>query len=463
MLKKLFKKKVVSQQPEIKSMYLPGSQFDSLYDFEGRGSARRFIEYYRGESVVYTPTNIILKAISSIDIVLLDKTTDKKANEYVTKHPVIDLLKQPNPFQNGSLFMKSMLLNYIVTGNAYMKIIGGNQSSRSAPVELECLSPQNINIVANQRDGYPETYEYSNIYAVNYQRSKADKRFYDSFTGNELTQLRNVNPNYGHNHLFGNSFFDAVESEILQYSSANQHNLALLNNQARPCGILTFDDNSGGLGMTDKQKNKIKQDIKDKLSGAGNAGRILTLEGGFKWTPLSQTMQDMDFANLQKQHLNTTFNALNIPLPLVSTDTMTFANMDSAKFALYDNAVLPLLKEFLSFLNYSLLPRYKGAEKLSFTYDPASIEALESRKVNNALTLSKIDAATDNEIRSSMGMPNLPNGGDDVYKPINQVPVGSQPVAPAQEKSVDSQELDIIAKMYRCKDAHGDDIYTKES
>lgn len=463
MLKKIFSKKQKQEQSQQKSAYIPGTILDDLYSGSSAGSAARFLDYYRGESIVYTPTNLILDAISSIDIIILDTKAEKKENQYIYDHKAIDLLKNPNPFESGELFTKSMLLNYIVTGNAYLKIIGGDQKTRSEPVELHCLSPRYINIEANNYDGFPETYQYSNKYANDYKRASVNKRFYEDSTGNELTQLRNVNPFYNYSDLEGLSFFDAVESEILQYSAANQHNLALLKNQARPSGMLTYVGDTGPAAAN--QLNKIKENIKDNLTGPENTGVPLFLSGDFKFTQLSQTMQDMDFATLKQQAFNSTFNALNIPLPMVSSETMTFSNMDSSKFAFYDNAVLPLLKQYLSFLNYSVLSRY-DSKGLTFSFDPAGIQALESRKIENALTLSKLDAVTDNEVRTSIGYPHLTQGGDVVYKPINEIPAGTDISTQNQQdtpaKSFKEDELEALAKMNRCKDAQGNDIYSKE-
>ena len=150
---------------------------------------------------------------------------------------------------------------------------------------------------------------------------------------------------------------------------------------------------------------------------------------------------------------------------MVSSETMTFSNMDSSKFAFYDNAVLPLLKQYLSFLNYSVLSRY-DSKGLTFSFDPAGIQALESRKIENAHTLSKLDAVTDNEVRTAIGYPHLEQGGDVVYKPINEVPAGTDIYTQDQRntptKSFKEDELEALAKMSRCKDAQGHDIYSKE-
>ena len=150
---------------------------------------------------------------------------------------------------------------------------------------------------------------------------------------------------------------------------------------------------------------------------------------------------------------------------MVSSETMTFSNMDSAKFAFYDNAVLPLFKQYLSFLDYSVLDRYKQPD-LVFSFDPAGIEALEASKIDNALTLSKLEAVTDNEIRTQVGYERLEQGGDVVYKPINLVPAGTDVYTQDQRdtptKSLKEDELEALAKMSRCKDAQGNDIYSKE-
>jgi len=102
---------------------------------------------------------------------------------------------------------------------------------------------------------------------------------------------------------------------------------------------------------------------------------------------------------------------------------MTFSNMDASKYAYYDNAVIPVLKRLLKFLSAKLLTRYAGTEELEYSFDESAIEALETRKFENAKIASQTGVLSDNEIRAMIGYEAI-SGGDAIYKPANLVPVG---------------------------------------
>ncbi len=73
------------------------------------------------------------------------------------------------------------------------------------------------------------------------------------------------------------------------------------------------------------------------------------------------------------------YNALKIPLPMISPEHMSLANMDTAKLNFYDNCIIPLFTKIANFLNENLLSRYKNSDNLQLTYDEAAIAALKPR------------------------------------------------------------------------------------
>ena len=101
----------------------------------------------------------------------------------------------------------------------------------------------------------------------------------------------------------------------------------------------------------DKRQDYLKDLMKQKLAGSQNAGEMVFLGGDFDWKQLSLSIKDMDFPQLKKSVTESIYNALKIPLPMISSENMTFSNMDASKYAYYDNAVIPVLKRLLKFLS----------------------------------------------------------------------------------------------------------------
>ena len=404
-----------------------------------------FIKYYIEACPVFTATKLIADAVSSIDIVLKNKDGD-----YIYEHDALKILRNPNPFTDGQLFMKELSSYYIITGNAYINIIGEKK-----PVELNCLNPASISILPAS-DGYAGEYTYSSS-NLNFIYNRApDKRFFDG-RKNELAHLRDFNPNFSSTNLVGSSSFLGCQLEISQYILASIHNNSLLKNQARPSGIITY---KGANDLQQSQIDNLKEVIKNKLSGARNAGEPAFLGGDFNWLQLSESVKDMDFPTLKKSVAEAIYSAAKIPLPMISPDNMSFANMDASKYAFYDNAVLPTLRRILRFLDARVLSRYPNAEGLRYSFDESAIEALEARKYDVADRASKIGVLSDNEIRTIIGYESTTNG-DGIYKPANLVQVGLDSYT-ADNRDQPVGKSEFIRIMTEEKKLNGERLYSDE-
>jgi HK97 family phage portal protein len=406
-----------------------------------------FINFYLTACPIFTATKMIAEAIGSIDIVL----KNKKNGDFIYEHDALKLLKNPNPFVDGQLFMQELASSYLLTGNTYVNIIGEQK-----PIELNSINPQDITIISDYKDGYAGEYNLSGSNSNRIYTRDLAKRFIDK-QRNELIHLRSYNPKFSSSNLIGISAFAGCQLEIQQYILSSIHNYSLLKNQARPSGIITYKGNND---LSQEQVDGLKNTIKNKLSGARNAGEPAFLGGDFNWIQLSESTKDMDFQTLKKSVAEACYSAVKIPLPMISPDNMSFANMDASKYLFYDNAVLPILKRILKFLSVKLLSRYTNAEGLEFYYDESSIEALESRKYENAKILSQIGKYTDNEIRSITGFEAI-DGGDIIYRPANLIESGRDNYTEDnRDKPVAKSEFIKIMKEQQKQD--GGKFYTND-
>lgn len=373
---------------------------------------KEYIDFYYKSSPLFTALRLISDEIVSIKKVI----NDTKKDEFLpnsSEQPFIKLLNNPNPFTNSDLFFESLLQYYLLAGEIFIEIIGNNK-----PVELHILNPRHITVQSSDKDGYPETYTYqSSDFSRTFKRNK-DRYIADN--QNELVTLRTFNPNYGVNNLRGVPYVQPIYLELSQYLLASVHNNSLLKNQGRPSGILTF---KGDGNISSDAQNAIKSFMQSDMQGAQNAGKNLFLSGDFDWKQLSESVKDMDFAKLKVQTSVAVYNAFKIPLPMISPEHMSLANMDTAKLNFYDNCVIPFYDKLSGFLTDKILvPRYKQ-ENYELTYDEASIKALEPRRAANNEMLSKSGVLTVNELRAKLGYESIDNG-DTLYQPMNLVPVG---------------------------------------
>ena len=92
---------------------------------------------------IFTATSWIVDACNDIDFVI----KDIKKDEFIYDHPILKLLKNPNPFTNSDEFKKTIFNYFLLTGNIYLNL--SNQTQY----------PYNISKIANfiEIDNIPST------------------------------------------------------------------------------------------------------------------------------------------------------------------------------------------------------------------------------------------------------------------------------------------------------------------
>lgn len=393
------------------------SYYAPLDDAYERYSTARLVESYLENAPVFIATNKISGKGSGVQPFVKDVKEDKFID-----HPLLTLLHQPDPTTSQKLFLRQLLSYYLLTGNGYVEV---TRSATGKPIELKCLNPISITIESRSLDGLPSKYTYLDSKGLTISFERVGNEYINKATQNHLIHLRNFNPEFSSSKYHGISFFAGCQMEINQYTLATIHNSALLKNQARPSGLLTCKNPES---LSGDQINQIKEQLQNKFKGAANAGASAFLPGEFDFIQLSQSIREMDFGDLKKFTSFACYNALDIPLALISPDQMTLSNIDQAKYMLWDDGILPRLNEVYSFLGSNLFPMYKdkrvkNEKQLQLVYDETTIQVLEDRKFENAKNIYASGLLTRNEGRALIGY-NAEQGGDTFYQPATLVPVG---------------------------------------
>lgn len=429
---------VASEKKSYAGSYSTLLGFDSFFKYSSNSS--EFLKYYETCSPVATALKLITDNTISIPFIVQDKKADKKSKKNID-HKVLELLAKPNPYASGALFESELIGYSILTGNNYLNIIGLKE-----PASIFNLSPSGTTTQADPY-GYPLSYTYSQN-SASQTFTRKDGKFIAG-QGSELSHYRNFNPRYASDNLYGVSELKACEIEIILYNLANTHNYSILKNQGRPSGILTYE---GDSNLTDDQITALAKQIKGQMSGADNAGKTIFLDKAIKWQQLSESMKDMDFGTLHKRTAESIYNTLKIPLPMVSPDNMTLANMDTAKMNLFDNVIVPVKTRICEYLTAALMPRYNGSENLIITFDETEIEVLKPREVSNALRISKAGILTRNEIRESIGFdPITDERGDEI--------VGTNA---KEEPATDQSDNDVKSLLTSLRNSEGKQLYSDE-
>jgi HK97 family phage portal protein len=264
----------------------------------------------------------------------------------------------------ASGLLEGITANLLLQGNAYVKLIADGHDK---PIELCPLRPERVQVVSDEK-GWPVGY----LYRAGAQATRINRL--DPLERTQVAHIKALHPRDDH---YGMGCLDAAIGAASVHNRAAKWNKSLLDNAARPSGALSYEPADGAVMSADQFK-RLKEEISEEFSGAGNAGRPMLLEGGLKWQAMSLTPADMDFVALKEGAARDIALAFGVPPVLVGLPgDATYANAREAGRALYRQTILPMAAKILDALG-SMLSDWLGPVSLSVDTDQIS-ELAEDR------------------------------------------------------------------------------------
>ncbi len=334
-------------------------------------------EGFQKNAVVHRSVRLVAEAAASVPLTLL------RDGAALAAHPLLDLLRRPNPREGGQRFLEGVFGHLMVSGNAYVEaaLVEGR------PRELYALRPDRMRVVPGA-DGWPAAYDY----AV----GSESVRF--ATPANGVPAILHLTLFHPADDYYGLSPMEAAATALDIHNAAGAWNKALLDNAARPSGALVV----AGSMLTEPQFERLKAELEAKYQGAGNAGRPLLLEGGLDWKPLSLSPKDMDFVAAKAGAAREIALAFGVPpLLLGLPGDNTHANYAEANRAFYRQTVAPLVKRSAEALAHWLSPAF--GESLTLEPDLDAIEALADERESLWRRVSAASFLTDAEKREAVG------------------------------------------------------------
>lgn len=349
-------------------------------------------EGYRKNVVAHRCIRLVSQTAAAVPFTL------SQNGERLQEHPLLTLLTRPNPTQGGTALFESLYAFLLIAGNSYLESVG---PLAAAPRELWTLRPDRMRVIPGAQ-GIPAGYRYT----VN---GRGVDFMVDPLTGHAgVLHLRGFHPL---DDWYGLSPIEAAAVSIDQHNDAAKWNAALLQTGGRPSGALVYRPPHADAPdtLTPAQRDALKNEMETLFSGAKNAGRPLILEGGLDWKEMSLSPKDMDWLSGKDVSAREIALAFHVPPQLVGINgSLTFANFEQARLALFDDAVLPLLEHVKDELNNWLAPQFGAG--LHIDYDLDKIEALAPRRAETWQRLAAADFLTVNEKRKALGYEAIAGG-----------------------------------------------------
>jgi HK97 family phage portal protein len=320
--------------------------------------------------------------------------------EEILDHPILTLWNRPSPNQGSAAFLQAVASYYLISGNSYIEAA---TDSGGVPQYLYTLRPDRMSVIpdaVNRIGGYKFTNGGSSV----------------SFVGGEVMHFKDFHPT---NDWYGLSPIAVAAMSIDSYKNQQRWNSGLMDNYARPSGIISYEDD-----LSPEALKNIKEEFHDQYAGAKNSNKPMVLEGGkMKWEQIAFNPKELDFVKSQGLSALQICQVFNIPPELVGLQPSTYQNRREARKALYTENVLPMADRFRDDFNTWLAPMF-GESDLYFEPDLDDIEALQEDREKLWTRLDASEELTLNEKRVAKGYDEVEDG-DVIFISSSKTPLDS--------------------------------------
>lgn len=341
-------------------------------------------------SAVWACVNVLSQALASLPLKVYRRIGDNEKEE-AKDHWLYSILHyRPNLWQTPFDFKEMMQGHLSLRGNAYGWI--NWRDNTITPLHPDRVTPERA------KDG-------SIIYKVrrpedNYQERKLLQVEVLHLRGLSSDGLLGVSPIMTHS--------DAVGGAI----ATQKFTSAFYGNGTNVGNLLTHPGS-----LSKEAQSRLKEQLRNEYSGAGNAFKTLVLEEDMKWQSLGVKPEEAQFLETRKFQVNDIARIFRVPPHMIGDlDRATFSNIE---------------QQSIDFVTYSLLPwivKWEEAINLSLLYDDPDyfvkfvVDALlrgETKTRYEAYGKAIQDGwMTRNEVRAKEDMNPL-DGLDDILTPLN--------------------------------------------
>lgn len=329
-----------------------------------------------GSSSVMGPIQWIQRAFPEAPLIINKLTKDGK--ERVDKHPLIELINNPNPFYSGISLWWASIFSWVSTGNVYWLI---EQNSTGKPVKLWWTAPWLIS-PKFPKDGseFLTGYEYT----VGGKKNPLDIE--DVFH-----TKHGIDPD---NPRLGISPIYSCLREIWNDDESSNFVAALLRNSGVPGLIISPDtDEAPDPGDVDV----VKQYFKEMFTG-DKRGEPVVLSGRTRVDQFGFDPKKLDLSGVRNVTEERVCANLGIPAAVVGfgtglEQTTVGATLKELRQLAWINGIMPIQRIFADEIERSLLPMFESnPEQFKVEFDLSNVAALDEDmdkkyiRVNTAIT-----------------------------------------------------------------------------
>lgn len=394
----------VGGEVEIQDGKIIGNPYLQFDTFKSLLNDRALDSAYTKVSCVGSSIDLIANNIQMIEPVFWNDE-DREAMEYPSDKELKKLrrlFEKPNSVDNRKSFLSKCVKNYELHGVIYFVcVLSGKEiisikvidnSSVSMFLDAENSRIDRFNISNN--GAYSGNYLFNGSYYVNEDNASFVLAPY--INSSPECQYMPASP------LLGTGI------EVLMYWYGCFHNKSLLENGARPSMIVLIKSL-----LNPKHREQLRQEIKIRHAGAGNAGSAIIIDGAAEKEikQLSQNNKDMEFNTMLQAAEDAIYKRLG-------TNWILGKNVQSKDFqkgmeVLYDMAVCPLFQGIYNHL-FDVHKYYNSKHRnLKIIFLEQDIPALRPRFIERMAKIPALAIFTIGERRKMFNYKPLGDERDD--------------------------------------------------
>ena len=235
-----------------------------------------------GTALRYTPVyracSLIANDIARTDLTVGDMTVET-------------LLRQPNRWQSGFEFRRSLTLQAALYGNAFALI---NRTRGGQLLELVPLSLESVSLNVSTGTPFYRTTEYGDV------------------PTDSMLHIRAI----GIDGLWGESPVNLCKTSLSIMAAQEDAQLEIMANAGNPKLALMTND-----PLNEKARDAVAADFVAKHSGSANAGKPLVLAQGMKVEKISSTLEDAGIAGARQYSVEDVSRIYGVPVRMLGLES----------------------------------------------------------------------------------------------------------------------------------------------
>ncbi|MFA5463931.1 MAG: phage portal protein [Methanofastidiosum sp.] len=377
------------------------------------------------QSAVYGCVRILAETIASLPLNVYERLKNGKNKKI--DHPLYYLLHdKPNKYMTSFSWRETVMATLLLRGNSINQIIRNN---RGDIIEIYPLPYNRARVEI--KDG-------NVIYT--YNDNNGDK----IFDNNEVLHI----PGLSLNGIIGISPIQYAREAIAYSTALEEFGELFFENRTNIGGVATHPGK-----LSEQGSKNLRQSINENYAGLGNSYKVMLLEEGLKFEPITIAPADAQYLELRKFQLEEIARIYRVPLHLLQNlDRATFGNIEHQSIDFAVHTIRPWLVRIEQAFNTKLFKE----NEIGKYFSEFVIDGL--LRGDTATRWEAYTKALQNGVYSPNDVLELENrnpypGGDRHFIQLNMQPIDNPISLENKNIVIDGQEIRIFPEVKEDKKA----------